>query len=72
MITFKNENLSNLAIIVENDLIQASIARNLPKFSNINVFYSKQIKDLAQKAQSVEIKLDDGSLITTKLLIGNC
>lgn len=71
VITFKNDYQGNLAIIVENDLIQASLIQNLPKYSNVKVFYSKQIKDFTEKLNSVELKLDDGSSISTRILIGN-
>lgn len=70
MITFKNDSLSNLAIIVENDLIQASLSQNLSKYPNVKVFYSSQIKDIVEKTHSVELKMKDDSLISTKILIG--
>lgn len=70
MIAFKNDTLTNLAIIVENDLIQASLNNNLKKYPNIKVLYSSQIKDFTEKLQTVELKLHDGSLISTRLLIG--
>ena len=69
-ITFRNEDGSNLAIIVENDLIQESLNKNIQNMDNVKVFYSSQIKDFKQDFQTVEIKLGDNSSLTTKLLIG--
>lgn len=69
-ITFRNDELKNLAIIVENDLIQASLSHNLPKYSNVKVLYSNQIKDFTEKDHEVELTLNDGSKFSTKVLIG--
>jgi 2-polyprenyl-6-methoxyphenol hydroxylase-like FAD-dependent oxidoreductase len=59
-----------LAVIVENDLIQESLNKNIQNMDNVKVFYSSQIKDFKQDFQTVEIKLGDNSSLTTKLLIG--
>ena len=57
-------------MIVENDLIQESLNKNIQKIDNLKVFYSSQIKDFKHDFQTVEIKLGDNSSLTTKLLIG--
>jgi 2-octaprenyl-3-methyl-6-methoxy-1,4-benzoquinol hydroxylase len=59
-----------LAIIVENDLIQASLAQRLGEYSNLKVFFSNQIVDFDDKEQHIELKLANKSKIFTKLLIG--
>ena len=61
----------NLAIIVENDLIQASLSNDLDKVDNLNIFYSSQVKDFNSNSQNVNLKLNDGKEINTKLLIGS-
>jgi 2-polyprenyl-6-methoxyphenol hydroxylase-like FAD-dependent oxidoreductase len=61
----------DLALIVENDLIQASLSHNLHQFENINVLYSSQVKDFNYSHQDVILKLNDGKEINTKLLIGS-
>ena len=61
----------NLAIIVENDLIQASLSNDLDKVDNLNIFYSSQVKDFNSDSQNVNLKLNDGKEINTKLLIGS-
>ncbi|CAF0735958.1 unnamed protein product [Brachionus calyciflorus] len=70
-ISFKNEEGSNLAWIVENDLILASLNRNLSNFDNVKVFYSNKIQSFDQNEQSVDLKLKDDCSIRTKLLIGS-
>ena len=72
-ISFRHENEAedtNLAIIVENDLIQASLSEKIDKFSNLKVIYSNQIKDFKVNDQSVDLKLSDNINLKTKLLIG--
>ena len=72
-ISFRHENEiddTNLAIIVENDLIQASLADKIDKFSNLKVIYSNQLKDFKVNDQSVDLKLSDNISLKTKLLIG--
>jgi 2-polyprenyl-6-methoxyphenol hydroxylase-like FAD-dependent oxidoreductase len=60
-----------LAIIVENDLIQASLDKRVKDFKNIEILYSSQLKDILQEdGDFVKLKLNDGSFINTKLLIG--
>ena len=61
----------NLSLIVENDLIQASLSHNLNQFKNINVLYSSQVKDFQYSHQDVILKLNDEREISTKLLIGS-
>lgn len=63
--------MENLAIIVENDLIQASLSQNLSKYPNVSVFYASQVKDFDNKEHHVEMKLADDRRIFTKLLIGS-
>ena len=71
MINFKSDEPDNLAIIVENDLIQASLTQTLKNYDNLNVFYSTEVKDINKDDQDfVQLKLSDGSIINTKLLIG--
>lgn len=70
-ITFHGTNHDNLALIVENDLIQASLSHNLNKYENVNVFYSSEIKDFKSNINNVDIKLKDGKELSTKLLIGS-
>lgn len=69
-ISFRNDDDSNLAIIVENDLIQASLSENLNKIENLRVIYSNQLKDFKVNDNEVELKLNDNINIKTKLLIG--
>jgi 2-octaprenylphenol hydroxylase len=71
LISFNNLNSSNLAIIVENDLIQASLSDRLTKIDNLRVMYSKQIKDLNHQDNLVNLKLNDDSTISTKLVIAS-
>ena len=70
-ISFENEDDSNLAIIVENNLIQASLTRDLNKFENLTVLHSSQLRSLDDKDSTVELTLDDSSVINTNLLIGS-
>jgi ubiquinone biosynthesis monooxygenase Coq6 len=70
-ISFSNDDGSNLATIVENDLIQASIIDRLQAISNVQLIYSNQIKHFEQNEHSVKVQLNDDSIINTKLLIGS-
>lgn len=73
-ISFRHENEAedtNLAIIVENDLIQASLSEKINKFNNLKVIYSSQIKDFKVSDQAVDLKLSDNVNVKTKLLIGS-
>lgn len=70
-ISFDNEDNSNLAIIAENNLIQASLAKDLHSFENLKVHYSSQIKDFKVEDSKVDILLKDESKIRTSLLIGS-
>ena len=69
-ISFRNEDGSNLALVVENDLIQASLNQNLKSIENLNILYSSKVKDLKQEYQNVELTLNDKRTINTKLVIG--
>ncbi len=57
-------------MIVENDLIQASLSQSLKDLGNVKVMYSKQVKDFAEETEVVDLKMNDDSKISTKLLIG--
>ncbi len=72
-ISFENEKdlSSNLAIIVENNLIQASLTNDLNKFKNLDILYSSQLKDFKQKETTVDLTLKDNTIINTSLLIGS-
>jgi 2-polyprenyl-6-methoxyphenol hydroxylase-like FAD-dependent oxidoreductase len=70
-ISFHNQDGSNLALIIENDLVQESLVRILSKIPNLEVFYQSKINDYEHKDQFVELKLNNGQLLRTKLLIGN-
>ena len=70
-ISFNGREDENLALIVENDLIQASLSHDIHKFENVNIMYSSQLKDFKYSHQEVNLKLNDGKEITTKLLIGS-
>jgi len=69
-ISFRNEDGSNLALVVENDLIQASLNQNLKSVENLKILYSSKVKDLKQESQNVELTLNDKTTINTKLVIG--
>ena len=69
-ISFSKENRSNLAYIVENELILASLKRRLPNFKNVKVFYSNKIDDFCQNNQTIDVKLKDNLNLKAKLLIG--
>jgi len=57
---------------VENNLIQASLVRDLEKFSNLTVLYEKQLKEFkVQDSGCVEIVLKNDSKLSTNLLIGS-
>jgi ubiquinone biosynthesis monooxygenase Coq6 len=72
-ISFRNEDGSNLALVVENDLIQASLNRGLKQSDNLKILYSSKVKDLKQNFQNVELELNDqtGTRINAKLVIGS-
>jgi hypothetical protein len=57
-------------MIIENDLVQESLTRLLPKISNLEVFYQSKINNFEHKDQFVELKLNNDKLLRTKLLIG--
>lgn len=71
-ISFSRDDGSPLALIVENELIQASLERHLPRYENVRVFYSSTIKDVTNSADSdyVRLQLNDDSTMRAKLLIG--
>jgi 2-polyprenyl-6-methoxyphenol hydroxylase-like FAD-dependent oxidoreductase len=69
-ISFRNEDGSNLALVVENDLIQASLNQNLKGIDNLKILYSSKVNDLKQNFQNVELILNDKTIINTKLVIG--
>lgn len=69
-ISFRNDDGSNLALIVENDLILASLNEKLSQFDNLKIINSTKIKNFDQNDQIVDLKLYDDSTISTKLLIG--
>ena len=60
-----------MALIVENDLIQASLVRLLPKYENIKVMHSNQVDQFKTSDQCVDIKLKDDKRVKTNLLIGS-
>jgi ubiquinone biosynthesis monooxygenase Coq6 len=70
-----NEQDNNLALIVENDLIQASLLNDLNKYENINIFYSNEINDFNNNNNKinefVNLKLKNGQQLNTKLIIGS-
>jgi len=70
-ISFQDENISNLALIVENDLIQASLTRMLPKYENVKVMHSNQVDQFKTIDQCVDIQLKDNKKVKTNLLIGS-
>ena len=69
----EDNNNNNLALIVENDLIQASLLNDLNKYENINVFYSNEINDFNNQNQNefINLKLKNGQQLNTKLIIGS-
>ena len=62
---------NHLALMVENDLIQASLSHELNKYENIDIFYSNEISDFRNDHQNVNLKLKNGQELNTKLLIGS-
>lgn len=58
-------------MIVENNLIQASLSRDLDQFPNLNILYNNQLKDFKVQDSKVDIVLKDESTIRTNLLIGS-
>lgn len=60
-----------MAIIAENNLIQASLVKDLHTFENLKVHYSSQLKDFKVEDSKVDITLKDESKIRTSLLIGS-
>ena len=70
-ISFENEDESDLAIIVENNLIQASLTRELNKFENLTVLHSSLLRSIDETDSTVELTLNDSSVINTNLLIGS-
>lgn len=69
-ISFSKEDGSHLALIVENELILASLKRNLYNLKNVKVFNSNKIEDFSQNNQNIDVKLKDDLKLKTKLLIG--
>lgn len=60
-----------MAIIVENDLVQASLDHRIKDFKNVDILYSRQLKDIEkEEGGCLKLKLSDDSFINTKLLIG--
>ena len=71
-ISFCDPNGADIAVVVENDLIQASLNRTLSDFSNLSVFNSTNIKDIDRNnASFLDLNLSNDLSIRTKLLIGS-
>lgn len=66
-ITFERDQ-SNLSLIVERDLIQASLLNNLNKIENLKLI-SSQVKEIANTGD-INLKLMDNTQLNAKLLIG--
>lgn len=70
-IVFANDDASNLAVIVENNLIQSSLTRDLGKFSNIDILYSSQLEKFNVDGSIVDLTLSGERKLSTSLLIGS-
>merc|ERR1712241_1365018 len=80
MITFNNPNMTeSLAYLVENDIILAGIMRALNSLGNrVEIRYNTKVEEFSipgkeadgVKLPYVGLKLNDGSVLRTKLLIG--
>ncbi len=74
VITFQSDEDKNLAFLVENDLVQASLDQRIKDFKNVEVLYSSQLKEILKQngneANVLQLKLKNDTLINTKLLIG--
>ena len=66
-ITFERDE-TNLSLIVERDLIQASLLNNLNKIENLKLI-SGQVKEIANTGD-INLKLMDNTQLNAKLLIG--
>ena len=70
-IVFANDDASNLAVIVENDLIQASLTRDFDKFANVDIFYANQLEGFSAEDSVVNLTLSGEKKLSTSLLIGS-
>ncbi len=71
-ISFSNADSSNLALIIENDLVQESLTRLLEQLPNKpDIFYQSKIEDYQFQDQFVNLKLNSRRTLKTKLLIGS-
>ena len=59
-----------LGHIIENRAVQYSLYEQCQQFENIELLCPLQIKDIRYSEQQTDIILDDGSCITTQLLVG--
>ena len=66
-ITFERED-ANLSLIVERDLLQASLLNNLNKIENLKLI-SSQVKEVTNTGD-INLKLTDDTQLNAKLLIG--
>lgn len=74
-ITFGKADLSDeIAWIVENDLVQSSLIKEVMQHSNIDVQYNRKVSNYkipASEDQPVQVTLEDGSLLTTDLIVSS-
>ncbi|KAK7866922.1 hypothetical protein R5R35_001661 [Gryllus longicercus] len=75
MITFtSDEKFSDIAYIVENDLILASVTKQLKHLNNVSIQYGAKVKNcvLPQSGSSeqVSVELEDGTELKCSLLVG--
>ena len=79
LITFNHEDMSEqMAYVVENDIILEAITRRLERLSDrVEVLYNTRVQSIdipsaasTQNNTWVTLKLHDGKLLKTKLLVG--
>jgi 2-polyprenyl-6-methoxyphenol hydroxylase-like FAD-dependent oxidoreductase len=73
-INLQSDDGEEVAILVENDLVQASLTKNLKDYANLKVFYASQIKDFKKVDENgkecVQIQMSNNETIRSNLLIG--
>lgn len=59
-----------LGAIVENQVVRAAVYQRLLTATNVQMFSNRTLQNIQNHAESVEVEFDDGSIFSTKLLIG--
>ncbi|MCK5901790.1 MAG: UbiH/UbiF/VisC/COQ6 family ubiquinone biosynthesis hydroxylase [Cocleimonas sp.] len=62
--------VANLGHIIENNVIQSSLAEKISQFSNIDWLCPQRLKALRIEEDHARVTLDDNTLLTTHLVVG--